>query len=183
MDELARLQVRWLQILDAFANSVHPQKNKIFVIGCSTSEITGHTIGKAGSLEIAEMMCQGLLAFREKYGVFIAVQCCEHLNRALVVPRQLAEQECLTIVQAIPQRYAGGALGTVFFEKEQDAVLVEAIQADYGMDIGLTLIGMHLKPVAIPVRLPFDRLGQAIFTAAKTRPKYIGGARAVYDIK
>lgn len=180
MQDITTLKEEWRQILTTFANTVTLEKGNVLVIGCSTSEIAGFPIGKSGSIEIASMLYEVLLSFQEKYGVFIAIQCCEHLNRALVVSKALAIRDHLEIVQAIPQRNAGGALGAVFFEREQEAVLVESIQADYGMDLGLTLIGMHLKRVAVPVRLPMNRFGQAIITVAKTRPKYIGGARAVY---
>lgn len=180
MQDMAELKEEWEQILTAFEKAVNLRKGDLLVVGCSTSEIAGFSIGKSGSLEIANILVDGLMQFRKKHQIDVAVQCCEHLNRALVVSRGVAKENRLEIVNALPQRHAGGAMGTVFFEREDDAVLVETIQADYGIDLGLTLIGMHLKHVVVPIRLPMNRLGQAIFTAAKTRPKYIGGARAVY---
>lgn len=180
MQDIQGLKEEWEQVLTAFEKAVNLRKGALLVIGCSTSEIAGFPIGKSGSLEIAHILVDGLMKFKERHQINVAVQCCEHLNRALVVSRQFAEKKQLEIVNAWPQRHAGGALGTVFFEREKEAVLVETIRADYGIDLGLTLIGMHLKHVAVPVRLPMNHLGQAIFTAAKTRPKYIGGARAVY---
>lgn len=180
MHNIVDLQEEWNQVLTAFEKTVNLRKGDLLVIGCSTSEIAGFPIGKSGSIEIANLLVEELMKFKEEHQIDIAVQCCEHLNRALVVSRTVAEKNCLEMVNVLPQIHAGGALGTVFFEREQDAVLVETIQADYGIDLGLTLIGMHLKKVAVPIRLPMNRLGQAVFTVAKTRPKYIGGARAVY---
>ena len=135
------LEQQWAQILTEFENQVTLEPGKIFVVGCSTSEIIGQGIGKAGSVQIAEVLLEGLMKFQDKNQIWVAIQCCEHLNRALVIPRQLAMREKLEVVSAIPVRHAGGALGATCFALNEDMVLVENIQADYGIDLGLTLIG------------------------------------------
>ncbi|RWZ58975.1 TIGR01440 family protein [Halobacillus fulvus] len=155
--------------------------NGIFVIGCSTSEIAGERIGTAGSEELASVVFEELNKLEERAGVKLAFQCCEHLNRALVVERHVAESYGLTIVAAIPVPKAGGSMASFAFKQMEDPVLVETIQADAGLDIGDTLIGMHLKRVAVPLRVGQTSLGHAHITAAKTRPPLIGGARAVYE--
>lgn len=155
--------------------------NAILVIGCSTSEVAGESIGTSGSLEIAEAIFTELKHTKERTGIQLAFQCCEHLNRALVVERSLAIQKDWTIVNAIPIREAGGAMATYAYEQMEDPVLVEHIKADVGMDIGHTLIGMHLKHVAVPLRLKQNTLGSAHVTFAYTRPKLIGGERAIHQ--
>lgn len=153
----------------------------ILVVGCSTSEVRGERIGSAGSEEIAEAILGSLLAGCRRYGVNLAIQCCEHLNRALVVERAVLKAHHLTQVSAIPVAKAGGALAACAMKQFDYPVLAETIEADAGIDIGLTLIGMHLRRVAIPVRLSQKTIGQALVNAARTRPKLIGGARAVYE--
>ncbi|WP_413377935.1 TIGR01440 family protein [Alkalihalobacillus sp. 1P02AB] len=149
----------------------------ILVIGCSTSEVIGATIGTSGSNDVAEAIFDVLQA--EK--VALAFQCCEHLNRALVVEREVAERKFYESVSAIPIRKAGGAMATYAFSQMKDPVLVEEVQADAGIDIGDTFIGMHLKKVAVPVRSEVKSIGAAHLTMAVTRPKLIGGIRAVYE--
>ena len=149
------------------------------IIGCSTSEVCGSKIGTDSSPEIAKSIFSGLYDIAAEKGINLAVQCCEHLNRAVVVSRGSAAAG--EIVSVIPQPKAGGSLGTVAYKTLPDAVVVEEIKADAGLDIGLTLIGMHLKRVAVPVRLEQNRIGDALVVAAKTRPKFIGGSRAVYS--
>jgi len=153
----------------------------LFVVGCSTSEVAGAHIGKAGSLEIAEAVFQGIMPTLSAAGVHLAAQCCEHLNRALVVERQAALTKGLGIVAAVPHPAAGGSFAAFAWRQYAEPVLVEAIQAKAGLDIGGTLIGMHLAPVAVPVRLGIRQIGDAAIIAAKTRPKFIGGARTRYD--
>lgn len=153
---------------------------QILVIGCSSSEMVGERIGKGSSLEAAQAAYAGIAPVLKEAGIHLAVQCCEHLNRALVVERELALIHGYEIVNAVPQPHAGGSFAVTAYENMSDPVLVESILADAGLDIGGTLIGMHLRKVAVPVRLSINRIGQAEILCARTRPKYIGGARAAY---
>jgi uncharacterized protein (TIGR01440 family) len=154
----------------------------VLVCGISTSEVQGQTIGSGGSDLVASSLFAGLQAVQQRFGFHLAFQCCEHLNRALVVERQTAAQFGWSEVTVIPVPHAGGAMASYAYHQLNDAVIVEQIAADAGIDIGDTLIGMHLKPVAVPVRPRQRQVGQAHVTMAKTRPKLIGGARAVYQI-
>lgn len=158
-----------------------PQKGQIVVVGCSSSEIVGEHIGKGSAPEAALAVMAGILPVINENGLYLAAQCCEHLNRALVVERMAAEKFGFEIVAAVPKAKAGGAFATAAYQTFSDPVLVEHVKAVAGLDIGCTLIGMHLKDVAVPVRLTKNRIGQALVLAAKTRPKYIGGARAEYE--
>jgi uncharacterized protein (TIGR01440 family) len=167
--------------LEDFLPRAGVQPGHIFVVGCSTSEVLGEHIGKAGSLEVAESLFSVLASVASKWQLYLAIQCCEHLNRALVVSRACQELYNLTEVMAVPHQTAGGALATVAHRAMSPALLVESIQAHCGIDIGNTLIGMHLRPVAVPVRLGTRSIGQANLVAARTRPKLIGGARARYE--
>lgn len=153
---------------------------QILVIGCSTSEIQGQAIGTTGSRDTAQSVLSALLAVTAPAGIAVAIQCCEHLNRALVVERSTWERYRLDEVSVVPQPQAGGSLAAQAMQVFNDPVVVETIQAHAGLDIGLTLIGMHLKRVAVPVRLAQTRIGQAVLSAARTRPPLIGGARAQY---
>ena len=157
-------------------------KPGLFVIGCSTSEIAGERIGTSGNEAIAEAVYTGLRDLTLQTGVHLAFQCCEHLNRALVMDRAVAQAKGYTEVSAIPVPKAGGSMASFAYKQMDDPVLVETIQADGGMDIGDTLIGMHLKRVAVPLRIQQKTIGEAHVTAAKTRPPLIGGARAVYEV-
>ena len=168
-------------ILTDFNDLVHLKKGQVLVVGCSTSEIIGQRIGTAGTEEVAEMVFRQLRKFQAKTEVQLAFQCCEHLNRALVVERKTAEQKQLDEVTVVPVRTAGGAMASYAYQNLQDAAVVEFIKADAGIDIGDTLIGMQMKHVAVPVRVPQKTIGHAHVTLAKTRPKLIGGARAVYE--
>ncbi|HBS59213.1 MAG TPA: TIGR01440 family protein [Firmicutes bacterium] len=156
-------------------------RGQILVVGCSTSEVGGQHIGTAGSAEVAQAIMCSLLRFAENTGVRLAIQCCEHLNRALVVEEETAALYGLEIVSVIPVCGAGGALAAQAMQDMQKAVVVESIRAHAGLDIGETLIGMHLRAVAVPLRLSRRSIGQARISAAKTRPKLIGGPRAVYE--
>jgi uncharacterized protein (TIGR01440 family) len=157
-------------------------EGSLFVLGGSTSEVLGEKVGTRPSLEVAEAILEGLLPPLLKRGVFVAVQGCEHLNRALVVERAALAAYGLEEVTVFPHPKAGGALATAAFLRFRDPVMVESLkaQAHGGMDIGGVLIGMHLRPVAVPLRLSTRKLGEAILLAAKTRPRLVGGARAVY---
>lgn len=151
----------------------------ILVIGCSTSEVVGAKIGTSSSPEVARVLFEGIWSYARKRGVYLAAQCCEHLNRAIIIERMAVPNA--QIVNVVPQPKAGGSFATQAYLHFEDPVAVEELQADAGIDIGLTLIGMHLKKVAVPLRLEQNRLGEATVVAARTRPKFIGGIRAVYD--
>ncbi len=157
------------------------QKGQVLVVGCSTSEITGNKIGTQSVPEVAESVCKAIKAVLDEKGIYLAAQCCEHLNRAIIIERELADRLRLDTVNVVPQPKAGGSFATAAYKLFKEPVAVEYIRADAGLDIGQTLIGMHLKPVAVPVRLSVKGIGDAILTAARTRPKFIGGSRAVYD--
>lgn len=151
----------------------------IMVVGCSSSEVAGGVIGQDSSPETAEAVFDGIYEALQKQGVFLAAQCCEHLNRAIIVEKEAVPNA--EIVNVVPQPKAGGSFATTAYNTFKNPVAVEEIRADAGLDIGGTLIGMHLKRVAVPVRLSLSHIGSAILLAARTRPKYIGGSRAVYD--
>lgn len=153
---------------------------QILVLGCSTSEVLGHRIGSASNVGIAQAILEGIEEALKGTGVHLAVQCCEHLNRALVVEEETAEKYGLTEVTVLPVPHAGGAAAATALRRFKHPVVVESIQAHAGIDIGDTLIGMHLRPVAVPVRSEIKRIGQANLVMARTRPKLIGGKRAVY---
>ena len=152
----------------------------LFVVGCSSSEILGGTIGRASSLETAQAVLDGIYPLLREQGVFLAAQCCEHLNRALIVEADCARRYGYDPVSVRPQPKAGGSFAASAWEAFERPVAVEHIRAHAGLDIGGTLIGMHLRDVAVPVRLSVDHVGQAILLCARTRPKFIGGSRAVY---
>ena len=155
----------------------------LFVVGCSSSEITGAKIGTDSKPETADEVFRGVYEVLKGKGIYLAAQCCEHLNRALVVEADYAEKHGIETVNAVPQPKAGGSFATAAYKGFDRPVLVETVQASAGLDIGGTLIGMHLKRVAVPVRLSLDHIGNAILLAARTRPKFVGGSRAVYDEK
>lgn len=160
---------------------VFPMNDRhILVFGVSTSEVIGHKIGSSGSEEIANAIFEGIKIVRADKGFHLAFQGCEHINRALVVERETAEKFNLDIVSVIPIKKAGGAMATYAYHQMKEPVVVEFIKADAGIDIGDTLIGMHLKHVAVPVRSKVKKIGFANVIMAKTRPKLIGGARAQY---
>ena len=153
----------------------------LFVVGCSSSEIVGKQIGKGSSMEAAQAVFAGIYPLLQEHGIHLAVQCCEHLNRALILEREAAEQRGYEIVNVMPQPHAGGSFAVTAWNTLQDPVAVEAVRAEAGIDIGGTLIGMHLKTVAVPVRTSERHIGEAIVLCARTRPKYIGDPRAVYQ--
>lgn len=157
------------------------RRGDLFVVGCSSSEITGGRIGKASSLETARAVFQGIYPVLEERGIFLAAQCCEHLNRALIVEADCAEQYGYDPVSVRPQPKAGGSFATTAWESFRRPAAVEHVRAHAGLDIGGTLIGMHLRDVAVPVRLSLDHVGRAILLCARTRPKFIGGSRACYE--
>lgn len=154
---------------------------ELVVVGCSTSEVIGEKIGTSGSLKTAEEIYKGLMSAFDPMNIQLAAQCCEHLNRALVVEKETADKYGYEQVCVVPQIHAGGSFGTTVYKNFSNPVMVEEIKADAGIDIGNTLIGMHLKRVAVPVRLKANVIGSAHLNAARTRPKFIGGIRARYE--
>lgn len=166
--------------LSALLSVANLEPGMIIVIGCSTSEVMGKKIGSASNMETAEAIMAGLLPVAREHGIYLAIQCCEHLNRALVVEKECKDRYGFEEVTVIPHEKAGGALAATAMRQFQNPVVVEAISAHAGMDIGDTLIGMHLKRVAVPLRLDMDSIGSAHLSVARTRPKLIGGARAKY---
>lgn len=159
------------------------KKGDILVVGCSTSEVSGEKIGSASKPELAEDVFMGIWTAANEAGIFLAAQCCEHLNRAIIIEKNLAKLKNIEIVNVVPQPKAGGSFATKAYEHFSEPVAVEHIKADAGMDIGDTLIGMHLKDVAVPVRLSIKSIGEAHLVCARTRAKFIGGERAHYDEK
>ncbi len=151
---------------------------QIMVVGCSTSEVVGSVIGTNSDTDAAGELYAGIAKALSECGVYLAAQCCEHLNRAIVVEREAVPGA--EIVNVVPHKKAGGSFATAAYHSFINPVVVEEIRADAGLDIGNTLIGMHLKRVAVPVRLSVERIGKAFVVAARTRPKYIGGERARY---
>lgn len=180
MDVVNLWKLELEQLLEEMAEQTALTPGSFFVIGCSTSEIAGKRIGTGGALEVAEALFKPLHAFAEKHEIYLAFQGCEHINRALTVERKAAEKFNLDQVSVVPVVRAGGSMSAYAFEHMKDAVVVESIRANAGIDIGQTLIGMHLKSVAVPLRTSIKQIGDAIVTVATTRPKLIGGERAVY---
>lgn len=156
------------------------KKGSIVVVGCSSSEILGEHIGKGSSPETGAVVADTVLKVLGENGIYLAAQCCEHLNRALVIERAAAEKYMLEEVCVRPMPKAGGSFATAVYDKMDDPVMVEHVKAHAGIDIGCTLIGMHLKDVAVPLRLSVKTIGSALVNAAYTRPKLIGGVRAHY---
>ncbi len=168
---------------ELFACADTLREGDILVVGCSTSEVMGKRIGSASSAEAAKEIMRGLRDGLEGKKLFLAAQCCEHLNRALVVTRECMEKYGLQQVWVRPQPHAGGAFAALAYESTPDAVMVEDLRAkaSAGIDIGGTLIGMHLHPVVVPVHAQTRKIGEANINIARTRPKYIGGPRAIYE--
>ena len=154
-------------------------KGAILVVGCSTSEVEGSKIGTNSNYDTATQIFEGLYKATSESGVYLAIQCCEHLNRAIVIERDAVIRE--EIVNVVPQKKAGGSLATVAYNSFKKPAVVETIKADAGIDIGDTFIGMHLKAVAVPLRISVNSVGYAHLTCARTRPKFIGGIRAIYN--
>ncbi len=163
-----------------FCEAAKLKKGQIVVLGSSSSEVRGSKIGSDSSKEVAEAVFGEIYSVLTEKGVYVAVQCCEHLNRALIVEREALKMG-EEIVNAVPQLHAGGAFAMTAYNTFKDPVAIEHIKADAGIDIGSTLIGMHLKEVAVPVRVKTNRVGEAYVVCARTRPKYIGGERAKYN--
>ena len=166
-------------VMEEICAKANLQKGNIFVVGCSTSEVIGAKIGTNSSPEVAQVLFDALHDYAKEKEIYLAIQCCEHLNRAIVIEKEAVP--FAETVNVVPQPKAGGSLATAAYKGFCNPVVVEEIKADAGIDIGSTLIGMHLKKVAVPVRLEANTIGEATIVAARTRPKFIGGVRAAYD--
>ena len=158
----------------------HLKAGDMVALGCSSSEILGEHIGKGSSPETGAVVAKTIISLLSEHGLYLAAQCCEHLNRALIIEREAAERYMLDEVCVRPIPKAGGSFATAAYDNMKDPVVVEHVKAKAGLDIGYTLIGMHLKDVAVPLRLSVKKIGQAGINAAYTRPKLIGGVRAHY---
>lgn len=157
------------------------RKGQILVVGCSTSEVTGHKVGSYSSPELGQAIYEGIQEALQPQGIYLAAQCCEHLNRAIVLEKEAARAYGLAPVNVVPQPKAGGSFATAAYKAFSHPVMVEHVKAAAGIDIGGTLIGMHLREVAVPTRLSIKQIGEANIICARTRPKFIGGQRAHYD--
>jgi|SRR5690625_2838013 len=171
--QLNKLVSEWIE-------SGYLDKGDLFVIGCSTSEVAGESIGTSGSEDIAAMIFNALQRLKQESSIHLVFQCCEHLNRALVIEKETMRAYGLREVSVIPIREAGGAMASYAFKHFEDPVVIENVQAHAGIDIGDTMIGMQLKEVAVPLRFDQKEIGNARVTGARTRPKLIGGPRAYY---
>ena len=178
-DLLAQVKEEAANAARQLAEAAHLHRGQLVVVGCSTSEVVGHQVGSWATPEVANAIFEGLNSVFAPMGVYIAAQCCEHLNRALIVEHEAVPNG--EIVNVMPQPKAGSSFATAAYQAFRHPVALEEIRADAGLDIGGTLIGMHLKKVAVPVRLQQNHIGQAIVLAARVRPKFIGGERAIYD--
>ncbi len=157
------------------------KEKDIVVVGCSSSEIAGAQIGTFSSAELAQAVFEGICGVLSEKGIYLAAQCCEHLNRAIIIEQEAAEERRIPIVNVVPQPKAGGSFATAAHAGFRNPVAVEHIQAQAGIDIGDTLIGMHIQEVAVPVRVSQPKIGKAHVVCARMRPKFIGGIRAMYD--
>ena len=178
-DLLAQVKEEAANAARQLAEAAHLHRGQLVVVGCSTSEVVGHQVGSWSTPEVANAIFEGLNSVFAPMGVYIADQCCEHLNRALIVEHEAVPNG--EIVNVMPQPKAGSSFATAAYQAFRHPVALEEIRADAGLDVGGTLIGMHLKKVAVPVRLEQDHIGSAILLAARVRPKFIGGERAIYD--
>ncbi|MGM1021214.1 MAG: TIGR01440 family protein [Bacillota bacterium] len=183
LDHKVTLEAQTASVVKEIAEAASLKAGRLLVIGVSTSEVAGSRIGTAGALDVAQQLLAGVESVRRAYGFDVAFQCCEHLNRALVVERAVLERLGLTEVAAVPVRTAGGSMAAVAYRALEDACLAANVQAHAGVDLGETLIGMHLRPIAVPFRPGLRWIGEARVTAAFTRPPLIGGQRAVYSLE
>ncbi|GKV66287.1 MULTISPECIES: TIGR01440 family protein [Sporosarcina] len=181
MDAIQLWKLQLEQALTEFAEQAPLAADTIFIVGCSTSEVAGSRIGTNGALEIGEALFEPLQTFADKHQIHLAFQGCEHINRAVTLERKTARQFNLEPVSVVPVVKAGGSMSAYVYQQFSDPVVVEAVQANAGIDIGQTLIGMQLKPVVVPIRTSIKQVGEANITLATTRPKLIGGSRAQYE--
>lgn len=181
MGETEVLTEQVKEALEELLNAANLKAGNIVVIGCSTSEVLGKKIGSASNMDVAKALMDGILPIIKERNLYLSVQCCEHLNRAIVVEEECAEKYNLEIVAVVPQPKAGGSCATTAMQRFEKPVVVDSISAHAGLDIGDTFIGMHMKRVAVPVRLSVKKIGEANLTAVRTRPKLVGGERARYN--
>ena len=183
MDEalLEEIRLTLRQAVDALADAGHIQPGGLIVLGCSTSEVAGTRIGKGSVPELGEVIARAMLDACRAHGLEAAFQCCEHLNRAIVMEQRVLKDLRLTQVRAIPQPKAGGSVPAAAWKLLEQPALAMAVQADAAIDIGDTLVGMHIRPVAVPLRLDVNHVGHANLVMAYSRLPYIGGSRAVYE--
>lgn len=179
MTELELYRSQAEAVAEELVQTAGLRRGQIVVVGCSTSAVTGEHIGTASAPEIGQAIFEGIRHVLYAKGLYLAAQCCEHLNRAIIVEAKAVPGA--GIVNVVPQPKAGGSFAAAVYGGLDAPVAVEHIRADAGLDIGGVLIGMHLKEVAVPVQLKQNTIGQALVLAARTRPKFIGGSRAVYD--
>lgn len=180
MTNLNDLQKSLSQLLSEIEQQVTFREHQLFVVGCSTSEVLGKRIGTAGAMDVAQVLYKELNQFAKKNGLYLVFQGCEHINRALTMEAAAAEKYHLEPVHVVPVNTAGGSMSAYAYTQLENPVVVETVHAHAGLDIGQTLIGMHLKSVAVPIRTSVKMLGEAVVTVATTRPKLIGGVRAQY---
>lgn len=178
-DLLTQVRQEAATAANQLVESAKLHRGQIVVVGCSTSEVVGHQVGSWSTPDVGQAIFDGLNSVFSPLGIYIAAQCCEHLNRALIVDYDAVPNA--EIVNVVPQPKAGSSFATAAYRTFPHPVAIEEIRADAGLDIGGTLIGMHLKKVAVPIRLAQNHIGDAILLAARVRPKFIGGERAVYD--
>ena len=183
MDIMKQIEEDAAAVIAEIAEKAKLKEGQLFIIGCSSSETIGEHMGTASSKDAAETIFKVISEKMKSLGINMAVQCCEHLNRAVVVERTVAEKYGFEEVNVIPQPHAGGAFAVEAYNRLHDPVVVESInaKADAGIDIGGVLIGMHIHPVVVPLRLEHRSIGKAVVVAARRRPKYVGGVRAVYN--
>ena len=180
-EELAHYRREAEELIEEFLETAPQKEGSLFVVGCSSSEAAAHAIGSFSNAKLGKAIFEGIYSVLKRHGIYLAAQCCEHLNRALIVESAAAERYGLEPVNAVPFPKAGGSFAAAAYEEMEEPVAVEYVRAAAGIDIGDTLIGMHLKEVAVPVRLKKSSLGAAHVVCARTRPRYIGGERTHYD--
>ena len=183
--ELCEIKAQSAEAARQVCEAAKLRMGDLFVVGCSSSEVGVDKIGTHSSVEVAEAVFEGIYSVLSERGIYLAAQCCEHLNRALIVERDACEKFGLEEVNVVPQPKAGGSFGTTAYKRFTDPVAVESLKqsASAGMDIGATLIGMHIKPVVVPLRIETKKIGEAVLICARRRPKFVGGSRAVYNEK
>ena len=168
-------------LLDELKSQSFFKKDEMCVIGCSTSEVIGEKIGSVGSMEVAETIFNELERIKRETGVSFALQGCEHINRAITIEREDYNPFTMEEVTVVPDVHAGGSLATYAYQHMKDPIVIEYIKVPKGIDIGQTLIGMHINHVCVPLRTSVKKVGEAIVTIATSRPKKIGGERAKYE--
>lgn len=181
MEQMKQIKEQAAQAVRELLEVANLRSGDLFVVGCSSSEMVGERIGKGSSLDAAVAVYEAIAPMLAERGIGLVAQCCEHLNRALIIERQFAEKYGYEIVCVRPHPHAGGSFATTVYDNMTDPVAVEHVRAHAGIDIGGTLIGMHLRRVAVPVRLRVKKIGEANILCARTRPKYVGGPRAIYQ--